>query len=310
MLTSIAGHLPREPSRRRDSRWLDSFLQSLSRTSTCFRTSSGSVVNSMAYVFRKSKPRILCLHGGGTSALIFTIQTRKVQWALNQHFEFVFIDAPFESGPGPGVLPVFEDAGPYYRWARWYEDERGERLRDLIKATLEERGGPWIGVMGFSQGGRMAAGLLWEQEQNKLHELVPGVEFKFGIFVGSGYPILHLAHGPKGKFYEREHKNWDEKYAESIHIPSIHIHGLQDGVLPMARLLTKCFDSKTVRVFEYEIGHLMPPEKEQNDELAQAVLEAYRASGGKIDSQTSNVNVEAIGDQASDVTEETTQIHA
>ena len=239
----------------------------------------------MANASKKSKPRILCLHGGGTSALIFTIQSRKVQWALNDHFEFVFIDAPFDSVAGPGVLPVFEDAGPYYRWARWYDDERGELLGDRLRTTLEARGGPWVGVMGFSQGGRLAAGLLWEQQQNKLHELVPGLNFKFGVFFGSGYPILHLSHGPKGEFYEREHKDWDDKYTEAIHIPSVHIHGLQDGVLPMTRLLTKCFDPKMAEVFEYEIGHYMPPEKDQNDQIARAILNAYRAIGGITESQ-------------------------
>ena len=241
----------------------------------------------MAFTSKKStKPRVLCLHGGGTSAMIFTIQTRKVQWALNNYFDFVFIDAPFASSAGPGVLPVFEEAGPYWRWARWYEDERGELLADRLKATLKEQGGPWVGVMGFSQGGRLAAGLLWEQQQNKLHELCPGVSFKFGIFVGSGYPILHLSHGPKGEFYEREHRNWDEKYAESIHVPSVHIHGLEDGVLPMARLLTNCFDRKTRKVFEYPMGHYMPQEQEQNEELARAVLDIWRASEGTIEGPT------------------------
>lgn len=52
-----------------------------------------------------TKPAILCLHGGGTNVTIFKVQTIRIQRALSSHFEFVFLDAPFEAEPGPGVHP-------------------------------------------------------------------------------------------------------------------------------------------------------------------------------------------------------------
>src|SRR5271169_5143167 len=61
-------------------------------------------------------PTILCLHGHGTSATIFEAQTRNIRSALRSQFKFVYIDAPYESEPGPGVLPCFADSGPYYTW--------------------------------------------------------------------------------------------------------------------------------------------------------------------------------------------------
>lgn len=223
------------------------------------------------------------LHGGGTSASIFTIQTRKVIWALKKHFDFAFLDAPWVSPPGPGVLPVFADAGPFYRWARWYEDEDGGMLKDRLRGALSQPGGPWVGVLGFSQGGRLAAGLLWEQEQGKLDDLCPGVDFKFGVFIGAGYPILHLSHGPKGAFNEREHREWDPKYEHALHIPSVHVHGKKDPVVPFATLMQQCFEPSMATLLEPDIGHQMPLDEEENFQLCEAICEAYREGGGVLE---------------------------
>ena len=228
----------------------------------------------------QQKPRVLMLHGGGTSATIFSIQTRKVQWALKQYFDFQFLDAPWQSPPGPGVLPVFADAGPFYRWARWYGHEDGNLLKERLKDKFNEPGGPWVGVLGFSQGGRLAAGLLWEQERGKLDHLLPGLDFKFGVFVGASYPILHLSHGPKGAFNERDRRDWDPKYLHSINVPSVHCQGLMDPVLPLAQTMERCFDPKLAKVMTPNIPHQMPLEEDQNKELCDAILEAYKEGGG------------------------------
>ncbi|KAL8724354.1 MAG: hypothetical protein Q9181_006865, partial [Wetmoreana brouardii] len=111
-------------------------------------------------------PCLLCLHGGGTSAYIFNIQTRRLQRALAKHFRFVFVDAPFECPAGPGVLPFFEGLGPYRRWI----DENGsdeDKVRPLIRKTIAEDGGNFVGVLGFSQGARLALGLLHEKEEKR-----------------------------------------------------------------------------------------------------------------------------------------------
>lgn len=100
-------------------------------------------------------PTILCLHGGGTSSTIFNIQTIRLQRALSSNFSFIFLDAPFESPAGPGVLPVFEGCGPFYRWLS-LGGEGLQTTRDLIKHTLlepdkEGKKRNAVGVLGFSQ---------------------------------------------------------------------------------------------------------------------------------------------------------------
>src|SRR2546423_10941319 len=61
-------------------------------------------------------PAILCLHGGGSNSTVFKIQTRRLQWALNSQFRFVFAQAPIEGTPGMGMLPDFASCAPFYRW--------------------------------------------------------------------------------------------------------------------------------------------------------------------------------------------------
>jgi pimeloyl-ACP methyl ester carboxylesterase len=247
------------------------------------------------------KPRILMLHGGGTSGSIFTIQTRKVIWALRKYFDFAFLDAPWVCPPGPGVLPVFADAGPFYRWARWYDDEDGNKVKKALRNRLSEPGGPWVGVLGFSQGGRLAAGLLWQQENGGLDDLLPELNFKFGVFVGSGYPLLHLTHEAKGPASERESKEWDPKYEHGIHVPSVHAIGKQDPVAPFAKLMFRCFDPNATKMLEPDTGHQMPLDDTENYELCQAIIDAYKQGGGQIEGAPEKVGLLATKSTAEPV---------
>lgn len=63
-----------------------------------------------------SKPVLLLLHGAGSSAAIFRIQTHFLAKALSPYFDLVYVDAPLRSAPGPGILPYFQGMDAYYRW--------------------------------------------------------------------------------------------------------------------------------------------------------------------------------------------------
>lgn len=63
-----------------------------------------------------SKPALLLLHGAGSSAAIFRIQTHFLAKALSPYFDLVYVDAPIHSAPGPGILPYFQGMEAYYRW--------------------------------------------------------------------------------------------------------------------------------------------------------------------------------------------------
>lgn len=63
-----------------------------------------------------SKPVLLLLHGAGSSAAIFRIQTHFLAKALSPYFDLIYVDAPVRSAPGPGILPYFQGMDAYYRW--------------------------------------------------------------------------------------------------------------------------------------------------------------------------------------------------
>lgn len=132
------------------------------------------------------KPAILCLHGRGTSGTIFEIQAMPLLRTLEERFDFIFIDAPIESEPGPGVLPVFEDEGPYFSWlAEGPAGSSGLATSIQLLDKLELSHGHIVGVLGFSQGAAIGMGrLLREQLRRELN--LPTVGYSFGVFVGGG----------------------------------------------------------------------------------------------------------------------------
>ena len=134
--------------------------------------------------------------------------------------------------------------------------------------------------MGFSQGGRLAAGLLRESQEGLLDDIFwPGEGFRFGLFSGASYPPIYASdkgaarwpHSPpqlvstspitvgSGVYsHQREHRPWDDTLEGAVRKPSIHIQGLWDPVLDMSKLLLRCFDEQTRKVFLLDIGHRKP----------------------------------------------------
>lgn len=148
----------------------------------------------------RSLPTILCIHGHGTNGAIFRLQARRIVQALQTKFRFVFVDAPFSSLPGPGVVPVFSGFKPFLRWhcdeatlnkfditPEELEDERRtarEMLADHI-AQADAAGGPVVGVMAFSQGTRVATGLMLDPEL--------GRHFQFAVLICGTFPALPVS---------------------------------------------------------------------------------------------------------------------
>jgi predicted esterase len=148
-------------------------------------------------------PRILCLHGAGSSGAIFRIQIRKIHHALRNEFRFVFVQAPFKSLAGPGMYPVFEGAGPFYRWhcdssasaAFDITDSEIANERRIVREYLEkvlsdDDGAPFVGIIAFSQGTRVTTGLLLDQQRKRRHNNLPPM--RFVVLLNGTYPVLPL----------------------------------------------------------------------------------------------------------------------
>ena len=81
------------------------------------------------------RPRILCLHGGGTNTRIFKAQCQALKAQLCSHFRFVYFDAFFlPSSFEPDDLLVYRNCGFFRRWLKSDSDTSG--LGNLIVAAL------------------------------------------------------------------------------------------------------------------------------------------------------------------------------
>ncbi|KAL8674453.1 MAG: hypothetical protein Q9168_001118 [Polycauliona sp. 1 TL-2023] len=230
--------------------------------------------NSSAVPNRKSNlPCLLCLHGGGTSAHIFAIQLGRLQRALSKHFRFVFVDGPFECPAGPGVLPFFEGMGPYRRWIN--KDGCDEdKVRPLLRQRMADDGGTFVGVLGFSQGARLALGLLHEKQQNRPDAFH---RFGFGVFICGTYPPLGLSSSlfPVTPTAQFESQYWEQQHERILNIPTVHVMGSKDPFLYKSRLLARCSEPASTTVMEFAMGHALPAVAADTQRLANKVVALY-----------------------------------
>ncbi|MDI1489931.1 MAG: hypothetical protein OHK93_001130 [Ramalina farinacea] len=149
-------------------------------------------------------PRILCLHGGGVNARIFRQQSRGLIKQLKPHFRLVFADGPFFCKPGPGMVPVYEEHGPFRRWMRWLPEQpecdartAAKRIDRQIKQAMDEDDeqgatGEWVGLLGFSQGAKIAASMLFMQQKRAelLGANMAGTNFRFAVIMAGRAPLV------------------------------------------------------------------------------------------------------------------------
>ena len=227
-------------------------------------------------------PRILCLHGGGSNARIFRAQCRVIRAELRHRFRLCFAEAPFYSQPGPDVTSVYKEYGPFRRWLRSgpehpeIDPRTATRMIDeSLHAAMKEDDnqgatGEWVGLLGFSQGAKMCASLLFRQQKRteKLGKHRAGSNFRFAVLMAGRGPIVSLdpdlvmnpalidasqiglAHYPDRRCLERgEHV---------LRLPTIHVHGRQDQGLELHRRLRDEYCDEGARWIEWDGKHRVP----------------------------------------------------
>ncbi|ORX86867.1 hypothetical protein K493DRAFT_306994 [Basidiobolus meristosporus CBS 931.73] len=212
-------------------------------------------------LFKYAKSRILCLHGMGTSAEIFRIQTGAIREQLDSMCEFTFLEAPLICDPAEGIRDFF--VGPYRTF--YSAPPSREELMDAHSYVLQfiEEEGPFDGVMGFSQGAALAAAILIRD-----HEHHPYPMFKFAIFFCGTRP-WNIETGDR---YEAMGKKASTPGHGLIHIPTCHIVGRKDqwyeeslGLLSLCDGMTVCFDHRK--------GHTLPMSLQETKPIVKSILE-------------------------------------
>ena len=169
------------------------------------------------------KLRILCLHGYHGNSEILRGQMRSLMAGLESRVELVYLDAPSLSEGDYGWWHAVsqestrggDDSGVGHAQMRY---EGWERTRKAIVAAFEERG-PFDGVFGFSQGAVLTGLLVGLRAPGGVPTPEQPLTFDFAILV-SGFVSNDPAHAP---LYARR---------ASYALPSLHIVGRSDGVVP------------------------------------------------------------------------------
>ncbi|KAF5004817.1 hypothetical protein FDECE_8694 [Fusarium decemcellulare] len=232
-----------------------------------------------------SLPAILCLHGAGTNATIFSLQARTIIRSLKHRFRFIFADAPFESLPGPGVIPTFAEIKPYLRW---HCDENAidefdvspeavDTERRLVRSMLAEHidneaAGPGLGIVGvmaFSQGTRVATGLCLDP--------IIGPSIRFAILIAGTFPAL-LLQPRHPEVADQGSTSSSSGRRQLLRIPSIHVQGSLDPWAPeSARLLKECYNGDVAVTIKFRGAHQVPTAKKDAQAVADAVLLAWES---------------------------------
>ncbi|CAJ2512317.1 Uu.00g053320.m01.CDS01 [Anthostomella pinea] len=132
--------------------------------------------------------KFLCLHGMGTSAAIFKVQTSAFRAKLppGEH-TFTFVNAPHECDATRAISPFFP--GPHYTFCRNYTIPEVEAAPLFILAILDAAraaGEPYDALICFSQGSALAAGLLMAHRIERPGTPLPvrGI-----VFICGGVPL-------------------------------------------------------------------------------------------------------------------------
>ena len=244
----------------------------------------------MIFENRASKPKILCLHGRGTSAMIFQIQTMQLVQLLEDRFDFLFVDAPLESEAGPGVLPVFEDEGPYFSWLQ--DISTNKPLSNSMEAAvrildeLEASRGSLAGILGFSQGAAVGLGLLL-RDQRRREIGLSSAGYRFGAFVGGGMLPLPVGDddypnsvGSTPSSGTSTPPSDDEGYfPESVEVPTLHVTGSNDLWAKQGRALQTWVNNRhKAASLEFVGGHEMPRRSDDVARLAKEIVRMYEES--------------------------------
>ncbi|XP_075887890.1 esterase OVCA2 isoform X2 [Nelusetta ayraudi] len=204
--------------------------------------------------------RILCVHGYRQNGNSFREKTGALRKLLKKHVELVYLSAPLSvrqasntEAPGSGNVAGSEPAGeddPRGWWfsdtearsfsaQQWCEkslglDESVTVVREAVKAA-----GPFDGILGFSQGAAFVAMLCSLQEK----QLEPDFSFRFAVLVAG---------------FRSACKEHEVFYDAPLQIPSLHVFGLEDRVIPdhMSRELLPSFLEPAV--LTHPGGHFIP----------------------------------------------------
>jgi predicted esterase len=144
-----------------------------------------------------------------------------------------------------------------------------ERTKDVLKECFDDQrlkdGRGFVGVLGFSQGARVAAGLLLQQQLRKSEV---GEGLCFGVFMNGTRPPLT---------YDLS----EVEQVERIALPTLTVLGKEDPWNEDGRrLFSEHCDGKQAVLLEFDVGHRLPLLEEDTAKIATEILRMHHETSG------------------------------
>lgn len=174
---------------------------------------------------------------------------------------------------------VYAGMGPCRRWSRWlphhppqdHESAVAEIEHSLTSAMDADEGtGKWVGLIGFSQGAKLALSMLLENQLRQQDEPsatgFAGVQWKFGVIMAARAPpfslsdrTMHSTNYMRLGELLQESDFAASEFPDKLHIPTLHVHGLRDSGLELHQNLLRYFcDPANTELVEWDGGHRIP----------------------------------------------------
>ncbi|KAF3006745.1 hypothetical protein E8E13_009807 [Curvularia kusanoi] len=247
-----------------------------------------------------TKPTLIAFHGSGSNATIHTVQLARLNRVLKDHFTIESLEAPFPSPAGPGILPFFDGCGPFARWlppsekvtievmkAGTSTTELSKEVERLVRDTVQRintNGGRVVGLIGFSQGTKVVAGLLRASQLRK--ELGSKGEdwlasFHFALSVCESYPppLLPPSLLKLPEIASKSEEEKEELLRKKISAPVLHIQGEQDEWKWAGDAMIsghyELGEGKSIAE-KWDMGHHYPQKVEESERMRDWLVEQLR----------------------------------
>lgn len=177
-------------------------------------------------------------------------------------------------------------------------------MRTAMEDDDREGGtGEWVGLMGFSQGAKLSASILLEQQARDAKARKEGrsadvgftgvgnLHWRFGILLAGRAPLSNLnpevlysdALVGAGDLSEGFQFCKEVDDDSILRIPTLHVHGMADAGLYLHRKLLReyCSQDSTTLV-EWEGAHRIPLKSKDVDRVIGAIYNMAQAAGVEV----------------------------
>ena len=140
--------------------------------------------------------------------------------------------------------------------------------------------------MGFSQGAKLSASLLFDQQLQEEKLGQAKTEYKFAVLMAGRSPLMIMSELSEGAPSMLSCGNVSEGFEYKgehdmiLRIPTIHVHGTKDiGIHLHRRLMNQYCDPKTSTLVEWDGEHRVPIKKVDVNAVVQAILKVAGEQG-------------------------------